>query len=110
MYSHWQQHRALIFVRVAGFTGQLIVRYLNQHPEKSKFTLGIAARSKGKIEELKQKLNLPDSVQQFYVDVTKQHEIDEAVQAAKVVINAVGPYWTWGTPVLRLVSAVRYER
>jgi short subunit dehydrogenase-like uncharacterized protein len=97
-------HDSDIRVCTTGFTGQLIVRYLNQHPEKAKFTLGIAARSKSKIDELKQKLNLPDSVQQYYVDVTKQHEVDEVVGVAKVVINAVGPYWTWGTPVLRSVS------
>ena len=87
-----------------GYTGSLIVKYLAQHPEKSKFSLGIAARSKSKLANLKQKLSLPSSVEEFYVDVTKQNEVNQVVQAAKVIINAVGPYWTWGTPVLACVQ------
>ncbi|KAI0686268.1 Saccharopine dehydrogenase-domain-containing protein [Cytidiella melzeri] len=91
----------ILVIGATGFTGQLIVKYFSQHPERSEFTLGVAARSKSKLGELKQKLGLPDSVQQFCVDVTKQHEVDEVVQIARVVINAVGPYWTCGTPVLK---------
>lgn len=85
-----------------GFTGELIVRYLLQHPERSKFTLGIAARSKSKLDALKRKLNVSESdVQTFYVDVTNSRDVEEAVRASAVVINAVGPYWRWGTPVVR---------
>ncbi|KAI0343620.1 NAD-P-binding protein [Trametopsis cervina] len=91
----------ILVIGATGYTGQLVVRYLNEHPERSKFTLGIAARSKGKLTELKAKLSLSDKVRLFYVDVTKWDEMEEVVRSASVVINAVGPYWRWGAPVVR---------
>ncbi|KAI0821295.1 Saccharopine dehydrogenase-domain-containing protein [Irpex lacteus] len=90
----------ILVIGATGYTGHLIVKYLSTHPDKSLFTLGIAARSKPKLDALRKKLSLPDSVQQYYVDVTDQGQVDELVQVAGVVVNAVGPYWTFGTPVL----------
>lgn len=84
-----------------GYTGQLITQYLANHPERSSFTLGITARSQNKLVEIKKKLRLDDSVREFVVDVTKFDELDHVVQQVKVVINAVGPFWRWGTPVVR---------
>ncbi len=37
------------------------------------------------------------------VDVTKPDQVVAAVKTAKVVINTVGPFWTYGTPVVRCV-------
>ena len=90
-------------MRPPGYTGQLITQYLAAHPQRSSFTLGVAARSKSKLAQTKQKLGLDDSVKEFYVDVTKVEEVDDIVRQSKVVINAVGPYWRWGTPVVRCV-------
>jgi short subunit dehydrogenase-like uncharacterized protein len=50
---------------------------------------------------VKKKLQLDDSVREFCVDVTKPEEVDQVVRSVKVVINTVGPYWRWGTPVVR---------
>ncbi|PSS06495.1 hypothetical protein PHLCEN_2v3697 [Hermanssonia centrifuga] len=91
----------ILVLGATGYTGRLIARYLNAHPERSSFTFGIAGRSKSKLASLKQELNLGDSVQVFHVDVTKQSDVDEVVKATKVVINTVGPYWRWGTPVVK---------
>lgn len=76
------------------------MKYLSNHADRSQFTLAIAARSKDKLDVLRKKLSLPESVQQYTVDVTDAHQVDELVQVAGVVINAVGPYWSYGTPVL----------
>jgi short subunit dehydrogenase-like uncharacterized protein len=32
--------------------------------------------------------------------VMNPKSVDAAVQHARVIINTVGPYWSWGTPVV----------
>jgi short subunit dehydrogenase-like uncharacterized protein len=82
-----------------------VTRYLNDHPQRSTFTFAIAARSKMKLENLAQELKLdPNVVPPVQVDVTRSEEVEAAVKMVKVVINTVGPYWRWGTPVVRCVA------
>jgi short subunit dehydrogenase-like uncharacterized protein len=66
----------------------------------SKFTFAIGARSKSKLDELISELSLDTSVEVILVDVTKPEQVDAAVRKAKVVINTVGPFMRWGTPVV----------
>ena len=87
----------------AGFTGRLVTQYLSTHPQRAAFTLGVCARSKEKLEKVKKELKLDDSVRPFYADVTKREDVEAVVKEAKVIINTVGPYWRWGTPVVRYV-------
>lgn len=35
------------------------------------------------------------------MDITKPDDVDAVVHQARVVINTVGPYWHWGTSVVR---------
>ncbi|GJE97550.1 saccharopine dehydrogenase-domain-containing protein [Phanerochaete sordida] len=91
----------ILVLGATGYTGQLVTKYLSEHPQRSSFTLGVGARSKGKLSELKKKLRFDDSVKEFVVDVTKYDEVYSVVQHAKVVINAVGPFWRWGTTVVK---------
>lgn len=91
----------ILVLGATGFTGQLITKYLAEHPQRSSFTLGIAARSQAKLADLKKRLNLDESVKEFVVDVTKFEDVENTVQQVKVVINAVGPFWRWGTSVVR---------
>jgi short subunit dehydrogenase-like uncharacterized protein len=35
------------------------------------------------------------------VDITKPGDVDAVVRQASVVINTIGPYWRWGTSVVR---------
>ena len=86
---------------LAGYTGRLVTEYLYAHPERSRFTLGICARSEEKVVALKTELHLDDSVKVFYADVTKREEVEGVVKQAKVVIAAVGPFWKYGTPLAR---------
>ncbi|KZT05453.1 uncharacterized protein LAESUDRAFT_727099 [Laetiporus sulphureus 93-53] len=91
----------VLVLGATGFTGRLITRYLVNHPDRSSFTVGIAARSKYKLEELKCTLGLDDSVKTYHVDVMQRSQVEEAVKGAKVVISAVGPYWKLGSEVVR---------
>ncbi|KAF8167524.1 Saccharopine dehydrogenase-domain-containing protein [Crassisporium funariophilum] len=91
----------LLVLGATGFTGKLITRYLSAHPQRSQFKLAIGARSPKKLRELVEALDLPASVGLVQVDVTNDEEVERAVRGTRVVINTVGPYWLWGTPVVR---------
>ena len=90
----------ILLLGATGFTGTLITRYLSTHPQRHLFTFAIGARSRSKLDALVQKLDVPSSVQLVQVDVTDKHQVEEAVKSTRVIINTVGPYWKWGTPVV----------
>jgi short subunit dehydrogenase-like uncharacterized protein len=96
----------LDFLILTGFTGRLVTRYLVAHPERKSFTFGIAARSKSKLDALVAELGVDDSVPCVYVDVTDDAQVEVAVMRTKVVLNLVGPYSRWGTPVVRWVVSL----
>lgn len=84
-----------------GFTGRLVARYLNTHHDHgSRFTFAVGARSQSKLDDLVAELSLDDTVEVILVDVTIPEQVDAAVKRAKVVINTVGPFMRWGTPVV----------
>lgn len=85
----------------SGYTGRLITRYLKAHPDHSTFTFAVAGRSKSKLAELVEELRLGDDVEVIQLDVTNFDELESVVKRAKVIINTVGPYWRWGSPVVR---------
>ncbi|KAL1746933.1 Saccharopine dehydrogenase-domain-containing protein [Schizophyllum fasciatum] len=92
----------VIVLGATGYTGRLVARYLNAHHQyRTSFSLAIAGRSKAKLDALKEKENLDDAVTIVQVDVTQPEDVERAVKDAKVVINTVGPFVRWGTPVVR---------
>jgi short subunit dehydrogenase-like uncharacterized protein len=74
---------------------------LATHPEKGSFTWAIAGRSTKKLGELAKQLGLLDDVEIFEVDVTNYEQVEVTVKKAKLVINTVGPFQKWGTPVVK---------
>ncbi len=40
------------------------------------------------------------------VDVNRYEDVEAAVKETKVVINVVGPYWIWGTNVVRCAHSI----
>ncbi|CCM04780.1 uncharacterized protein FIBRA_06971 [Fibroporia radiculosa] len=91
----------ILVLGATGYTGRLIARYLAHHPQRSTFSLALGARSEAKLEALKRDLTLDDSVALIQVDVSNRLEVEQAIRNAKVVVSAVGPYWTWGVNVVR---------
>ncbi|KAI0752778.1 Saccharopine dehydrogenase-domain-containing protein [Daedaleopsis nitida] len=91
----------ILVLGATGFTGRLITRYLHNHPQRTSFTFALGVRSKSKGEELKRSLGIDDSVTLVQVDFSSYDNIEAAVKDTKVVINLVGPYWTWGADVVR---------
>lgn len=104
------QKSDIIVLGATGFTGRLITRYLASHPQFSQglFTFSIAARSQSKLHTLVQELSLSPKINTIQVDVTNYSELESVVKSAKVIINTVGPYWRWGTPVVRYVTWAVY--
>ena len=60
-------------------------------------------RSKAKGTDLLKSLGIENDgrVQLVEVDVTRYETVEAAVRDTKVVINTVGPFWLWGTSVVR---------
>ncbi|KAI0752784.1 Saccharopine dehydrogenase-domain-containing protein [Daedaleopsis nitida] len=91
----------ILLLGATGFTGRLVTRYLYNHPERSSFTFAIGVRSAAKGEALRTSLGLDESVKVVQVDVSQYDTVARAVEDAKVVINVVGPYWSFGENVVR---------
>ncbi|GLB37942.1 putative saccharopine dehydrogenase NADP binding domain [Lyophyllum shimeji] len=93
----------IVVLGATGFTGRLTTRYLVAHPQFTEglFSFSIAARSQSKLHNLVQELGLPASVNTLQFDVDDYSSVEAAVKSARVVINTVGPYWRWGTPVVK---------
>ncbi|KAF5365928.1 hypothetical protein D9758_006689 [Tetrapyrgos nigripes] len=90
----------LLVLGATGVSGRQTTRYLAQ-PHGSSFTLAIAARSRKKLDDLVKEYSLPSTIQTWVVDVTDSQQVEQAVKNAKVVLNTVGPFYRWGTPVVR---------
>ncbi|KAL4246225.1 Saccharopine dehydrogenase-like oxidoreductase [Abortiporus biennis] len=90
----------ILVIGATGYTGRLIVEYLNNHPERSSFTFGIAGRSRTKLDGLVSKLQLSAGVKSYVVDVQSRQAVDEIVGQAKVIVSCVGPYWLHGETIL----------
>ncbi|KAI0785720.1 NAD(P)-binding protein [Abortiporus biennis] len=92
----------ILVLGATGYTGRLIVSYLQNHPDRKKslFTFAIAANSKPELSELQTSLNLDDTIQSFTFDADNVDEVEELVARGNVIISAVGPYWRYGTHIV----------
>ncbi|KAN0125540.1 Saccharopine dehydrogenase domain containing protein [Russula decolorans] len=88
----------ILLIGATGFCGRHAARYVLEHPERSKFTVGLAARSRTKLFSIGLPIN--DSVQIFELDILDALAVENAVKQAKVVLNCIGPFWHYGSPVV----------
>jgi short subunit dehydrogenase-like uncharacterized protein len=81
-----------------GFTGGLTAEYLAKHaPASTRWAL--AGRNMGKLEELRDRLGV--DVPLVKADVEDPKSIDALAGSARVVITTVGPYVTYGEPLVK---------
>jgi short subunit dehydrogenase-like uncharacterized protein len=81
-----------------GFTGGLTAEYLAGHaPAATRWAL--AGRNVGKLEALRDRLGV--DVPLLKADVEDKKSIDALAASARVVITTVGPYVTYGEPLVR---------
>ena len=75
-----------------GFTGKLVVEYALENYSDSEISWAIAGRNTEKLQDLKNKMNLPEEMQIFKVDGDDQDSIDNMINQTKCVLTTVGPY------------------
>ena len=86
----------------SGFTGKLVVEYsLEKYLNHENITWAIAGRNLEKLENLKNKLNIPDHIDIIHVDSDEQESIDNLVTDTKCVLTTVGPYQLYGEKIIR---------
>jgi len=85
-------------------SGRLIARYLEKHPERSKVKYAIAGRSVNKLSALANELKLDHSnVAIIGVNISVFEELEALVRRTRLIINCVGPFALYSTPVVRYV-------
>ena len=84
-----------------GFTGKLVVEYALKKYSDDEISWAIAGRNLNKLNDLKDKLSLPDKVGIFEVDSEDQSSIDVLVENTKCVLTTVGPYQLYGDKIIR---------
>ncbi len=89
----------------SGFTGKLVVEYALKQYSTDDISWAIAGRNIQKLEDLKEKLNLPDSVGIIEVDSEDQSSIDKLVGQTKCVLTTVGPYQLYGDKLVRACAS-----
>jgi FlaA1/EpsC-like NDP-sugar epimerase len=94
----------ILVIGATGFCGRHAARYVLEHSERSKYTVGLAARSRSKIASIG--LPIDESVQIFELDILDKDAVETVVKQAKVVLNCIGPFWHYGTPVVQCVMQV----
>lgn len=96
----------VLVLGATGFTGGLIASYLANHPQRRSspalFTLVLGGRSRDKLNKVATSLGLSTNSDSIaVVDLSVYASVESAVVRAKVVINAIGPYWKLGDSVVR---------
>ncbi|KAI1083241.1 Saccharopine dehydrogenase-domain-containing protein [Whalleya microplaca] len=92
----------IVLLGTTGYTGKLCAEHIVQHlPSDLKW--GIAGRSAGKLEDIKKQIKLlnPDRLDPEILVVNLQPaELDGLSKKTRVLINCVGPYHLYSTPVV----------
>ena len=97
-----QKKYDFVIYGASGFTGKLVVEYsLEKYLNHENIIWAIAGRNLEKLENLKNKLNIPDHIDIIHVDSDEQESIDNLVTNTKCVLTTVGPYQLYGEKIIR---------
>lgn len=97
----------ILVIGATAFCGRHAARYVLEHPERSKYTVGLAVRSRSKLASIGLPIN--DSAQIFELDILDKDAVESVVKKAKVVLNCIGPFWYYGTSVVQCVMQVPWR-
>jgi short subunit dehydrogenase-like uncharacterized protein len=96
-----REHDIVLF-GATGFTGALTAEYLAQHAGEG-VTWAMAGRNRAKLEALSERLGV--DVPLLHADVTDDASLRAVAEGARVVITTVGPYVTYGEPLVAACAA-----
>ena len=92
----------LIVYGATGFTGRLICQHLNAtYGVNRDITWAMAGRSRSKLEQVRNELDLDPTVALLVADTNDQASLNQLVSITKVLISAVGPYQNYGSNVIK---------
>jgi short subunit dehydrogenase-like uncharacterized protein len=95
-----REHDIVIF-GATGFTGSLTAEYLAAHADGVRWAL--AGRNRAKLERLSEGLGV--DVPLLHADVNDEASLRSVAEGARVVITTVGPYVTYGEPLVAACAA-----
>lgn len=88
--------------------GSLVLQYLASHPERSSFELQAGGRSASKINQTIADAGLSNNgIKVVTFDLMNAEEVEKAVLGATVVIACAGPFFKYGTNLVRYVCVQR---
>jgi short subunit dehydrogenase-like uncharacterized protein len=92
----------IVLFGATGFTGALTAEYLAQHAGEG-LRWALAGRNRAKLEALSERLGV--DVPLLHADVTDDASLRSLAEDARVVITTVGPYVTYGEPLVAACAA-----
>ena len=92
----------IVLFGATGFTGALTAEYLARHAGEG-VRWALAGRNRAKLEALSERLGV--EVPLLHADVTDDASLRSLAEGARVVITTVGPYVTYGEPLVAACAA-----
>ena len=80
----------------SGFTGRLVVDYIEQRQKQSNLTWAVAGRSESKIKQILDGRDVP----LLLADSHDKKSLIELVKKTKVILTTVGPYARYGSELV----------
>src|SRR3954466_1399623 len=96
-----REHDIVLF-GATGFTGALTAEYLAAHAGEG-VRWALAGRNRAKLEALSERLGI--DVPLLHADVTDDASLRSVAESTRVVITTVGPYVTYGEPLVAACAA-----
>ncbi len=96
----------IIVFGATGFTGRLVAEYLHQtYGVNGPVRWAMAGRSASKLAEVRDALGIDPTLPLLVADANDAGALAELVARTHVVLTTVGPYQTYGEPLIRACAA-----
>lgn len=96
----------LIVFGATGFTGRLVAEYLHAtYGTGGDVRWAMAGRSAAKLAEVRDALGIDPALPLLVADASDADALAALVKQARVVLTTVGPYQTYGEPLIRACAA-----
>lgn len=101
--SETDREYELVVWGATGVAGSLVAEYLTEHYSPESLSLALGGRDAARLESLVSDLTRQsewDDIPIVLGDVTEPESLREIAQSTQVVCTTVGPYTTYGTPLV----------
>jgi short subunit dehydrogenase-like uncharacterized protein len=95
----------LVVHGATGFTGQLVVEYLLQHPQRASLRWAMSGRNLAKLQAVRDALGAPADTPLIVADAADAASLQALMAQTRLVITTVGPYQLYGEPLVAACAA-----